>query len=114
MAKYGDFRGRLQTIRNDRQCFMQFQLPRLKQPPLDVRIPSSTSVRKSQIDDSNRKVHKKCDPLLLTPECCRLSTLKNNLSFTLSQNDLDELETLIQAEVIETKNIIVLYDYSIN
>ncbi|CAF0951289.1 unnamed protein product [Adineta steineri] len=34
LAKYGDFRERLQIIQNDQQCIAQFQLPQLKQRSL--------------------------------------------------------------------------------
>ncbi len=52
-----------------------------------------SSVKNSVKDSRN----KKCDPLLPS-ECCH-----SNLPFTLNQNDLDELEKLIQAEVRKIK-----------
>jgi len=88
--KYGDFRERLQIIRNDHQCFMQFQLPRLKQQ-------STSSVKKPLVNGSNRILHKKCD-LLLPSECCHSSITKNNRSFVLNKTDLDKI---IEAEVIK-------------
>ncbi len=106
MIKYGDFRERLQIIRNDQQCFMQFQLPHIKQHSFNVRRQSLSSIKKS-IVGSNRK----CDPLLPS-ECCHLSITKNNRSFALNKTDLEKLEKLIEAEVIKTKTIFIDYDYS--
>lgn len=83
MTKYGDFRERLQLIRNDQQCFKQFQLPRIKQ---------------QSMIDSNRNLKKKCDPLLPS-ECCHSSIMKNNRSFPLNKTDLDKLKELIEDEV---------------
>ncbi len=111
MTKYGDFRERLQIIRNDHQCFMQFQLPRIKQQSLNVRGQSTSSVKKLLADGNNRKSHKNCDPLLPS-ECCHSSIIKNNRSFTLNTTDLDKLEKLIEAEVTKNQNMIADYNYS--
>ncbi len=96
MAKYGDFRERLQIIRNDHQCFI---LPRLRQPSLNVHDQSLTSMNTSVVD---RKFYKKCNPILPS-KCCHPSMINNNLSFTLTQTNLDQLEKLIQAEVRKNK-----------
>jgi hypothetical protein len=80
---------------------MQFQLPRLKQRSLNT-----DTVKKPVVDRGNRKFHRKCDPLLPS-ECCH-----SNLPFTVNQNDVDELEKLMQAEVTKNANMIVLYDCS--
>jgi hypothetical protein len=95
--KYGDFRERLQIIRNDHQCFMQFQLPRLKQQSSNVHVQSTSTVKKPLFNGSNRILHKKCDPLLPS-ECCHSSITKNNRSFVLNKTDLDKI---IEAEVIK-------------
>jgi hypothetical protein len=91
LNKYGDFRERLQTIRNDQQCFMQFQLPRIKQKSFNVRVQSSKAVKKAVVDGN------KCHSLL-PMECCHSSLTKNNRLFAWNKTDL---EKLIEAEVIK-------------
>ncbi|CAF1016136.1 unnamed protein product [Rotaria sordida] len=97
LIKYGDFRERLQTIRNDHECFMQLQLPRIKQKSLNIRVQSLTSIKKPLVDVNNRKFDKKCHPLLPS-ECCHSPITKKNHLLTLNQTDLDDLEKLIEAE----------------
>ncbi|CAF2432045.1 unnamed protein product [Rotaria sp. Silwood2] len=97
LTKYGDFRERLQSIRNDHECFKKLQLPRIKEKSVNIHIQSSTSRKKSTIDVNNQKLHKKCDSLL-SSECFHPSIMKKNHSLALDQTELDELEKLIQAE----------------
>ncbi|CAF3398798.1 unnamed protein product [Rotaria sp. Silwood1] len=97
LTKYGDFRERLKTIRNDHECYKQFQLPRIKQKSLNISVESSALEKKPLVDGNNRKLDKKCDPLLPS-ECCHSSIMRKNHALTLDQTELDELEKLIQAE----------------